>query len=146
MRHLYIRQEHMATYSLVPRQIFHTKQKSVWGIMGTMEGTKHNFILYREQSTASTLLWLVYLLCVVYINCAICTIFNLLERHFTMLYCTWYITDLLRKVISAQALIFGFMFRLQKRIDLGNDRNVTNRQFKKHCLAYEQNAWRPSEL
>ena len=57
-----------------------------------------------------------------------------------MLYCTWYITDLLRKVISAQALIFGFMFRLQKRIDLGNDRNVTNRQFKKHCLAYEQNA------
>ena len=22
--------------------------------MGTMEGTKHNFILYREQSTAST--------------------------------------------------------------------------------------------
>ena len=57
-----------------------------------------------------------------------------------MLYCTWYITDLLRKVISAQALIFGFMFRLQKRIDLGNDRNVTNRQLKKHCLAYEQNA------
>ncbi len=57
-----------------------------------------------------------------------------------MLYCTWYITDLLRKIISAQALIFGFMFRLQKRIDLGNDQNVTNRQFKKHCLAYEQNA------
>ncbi len=23
---------------------------------------------------------------------------------------------------------------------IGNDRNVTNRQFKKHCLAYEQNA------
>ncbi len=23
-----------------------------------------------------------------------------------------------------------------------NDRNLTNRQFKKHCLAYEQNAWK----
>ncbi len=25
-------------------------------------------------------------------------------------------------------------------VAIGNDRNVTNRQFKKHCLAYEQNA------
>ncbi len=25
-------------------------------------------------------------------------------------------------------------------LDLGNDRNAMNRQFKNHCLAYEQNA------
>ena len=26
--------------------------------------------------------------------------------------------------------------------ELGNDRNVTNRQFNNHCLGYEQNAWK----